>query len=371
MKAADWIRALAVTALMASACGSTPTAGTAPSPTASPSSAASPSASPTAAKPCPPPSNRCLALVTLRGSSSYVVRDITDIAHGKTLSTVAIPSTASQIRFVSATDLSSLDGDSIYRMLLAGSPKTLIAKSSVSVFNYTWSPDGKTAAYLAYKDSTSPGQLHLVSGGRDRVAGSVPSRPAVGCESAGCADQFDVEFAYSPDGKFISLVQNVIRVVFRVWTPDGVDVTPGGILPVQSVWAGSGLYFVGAKGIDVWRNGTVTLVHAGAGWVRPNAAPDGAHIVYQTIDSAGWAHTYLLDTTSGKVRDLGKGRTTSTFLTSRYLWYAGQRACLAADQCDPHFPVTLSGKTYIYDLQDGTPTESIITDVADVWPHAA
>jgi hypothetical protein len=30
-----------------------------------------------------------------------------------------------------------------------------------------------------------------------------------------------------------------------------------------------------------------------------------------------------------------------------------------------------TGKTYIYDLQTGTETESIITQVFDVWPHPA
>jgi hypothetical protein len=29
------------------------------------------------------------------------------------------------------------------------------------------------------------------------------------------------------------------------------------------------------------------------------------------------------------------------------------------------------GKTYIYDLQDSTETQSIITSVIDVWPHPA
>ena len=60
------------------------------------------------------------------------------------------------------------------------------------------------------------------------------------------------------------------------------------------------------------------------------------------------------------------------FLTSRYIWYEGERACVAADVCGSapggH---PLNGKTYIYDLQTGTETESIITGVADVWPHAA
>jgi len=60
------------------------------------------------------------------------------------------------------------------------------------------------------------------------------------------------------------------------------------------------------------------------------------------------------------------------FLTSRYIWYEGERACVAADVCGSapggH---PLNGKTYIYDLQTGTETESIITGVADVWPQPA
>jgi len=96
---------LAITTLLAAACGSTPAPRTAnaPSPSASPSSATpSPTATP-ASNPCPPPSNRCLALVTLRGSGSYVVRDITDINHPKTVSNLGAISGPA---FVSGTELS-------------------------------------------------------------------------------------------------------------------------------------------------------------------------------------------------------------------------------------------------------------------------
>jgi hypothetical protein len=88
-------------------------------------------------------------------------------------------------------------------------------------------------------------------------------------------------------------------------------------------------------------------------------------------DKTGLAHVYVVDTATKKVRELKAARSEPAFLTSRYIWYRGERPCVAADNCDPNFPVVSNGKTYIYDFQDGTETESVISSVSDVWPHAA
>jgi hypothetical protein len=79
----------------------------------------------------------------------------------------------------------------------------------------------------------------------------------------------------------------------------------------------------------------------------------------------------VVDTTTKNIRELKRARNEPVFLTARYVWYRGERACVATDQCDGSVPVIPDGKTYIYDLNDGTETESIITGVLDVWPHAA
>jgi hypothetical protein len=79
----------------------------------------------------------------------------------------------------------------------------------------------------------------------------------------------------------------------------------------------------------------------------------------------------MVDTTTATVRDLGSGRAEPAFLTSRFVWYQGERLCVASESCDPGSPVKAIGKTYIYDLQDSTETQSIITSVIDVWPHPA
>ena len=368
MKTADWIRALAVTALMASACGgSTPTAGNTPSPSA----ATSPSASPTA-NPCPPPSNRCLALVTLRGSDSIVVRDITDIAHPTTLSNAG---PVSMSMFVSATELSYSDDTGIVRAPLAGAPKTRLTTShGLALYSYAWSPDGRTLAYLT--QSGSGIALHELRGGSDRVLeGAMPAIPAIGCESQFCpiADTLDIRVSYSPDGGSISLVASVLKVnVFRLWSSDGkVLSSSDSQARSMSTWSGNSLYFRDAGGVEMWRDGTTSPFLPGVVWIRPKASPIGGQIVYETRDAHHLAHTFVVDTATRKIRELPKGRFDPWFLTSRYVWYQGQRSCVAADHCPTGWSAISSGKTYIYDLVAGTETESIITGVYDVWPHPA
>jgi WD40 repeat protein len=313
---------------------------------------------------CVSPSNPCLALVTLRGSYAYVVRDVTDIAHPKTVSNLG--TSISPPEFISATKLSYTDEGHLLIIPLAGSPKTVVATSTLGVSAFQWSPDGTTAAYLANKDQSRM-ELHIVSAGNDRMVATMPGLPSVfGCESQACADGWDFHFAYSPDGRFISSAQNLTNV-FRIWTADGSDVTPSTFKPFMTVWSGTGLYFRDSKGIEVFDDGTVSTFLPGVAWIRPKASPGGNQIVYETRDAAGLAHAFVVDTKTSKVRELGKGRANPAYLTSRFIWYQGERLC-GASECQG---TIRTEKTYIYDLQDGTETESIIIQLWDVWPHGA
>ena len=364
---------LAVTTLMAAACGSSPAPATAhaPSPSASPSTVfvtPGPTSVP-ATNPCPPPSNRCLAVVSLRGTNPYIARNVTDISHPKTIGTFA---TIPPPQIISGTELAYDDETGLFRMPLAGSPKTRVDKATQGVTAFAWSPSGTTVAYLA--TTTSGMALHLQSAGQDRVlTGSIPALPVVGCESQFCGDTWDFRLSYSPDGASISLVESIANVnSFRLWSSDGkLLISSDSGARSMSAWSGHSFYFPGAKGVDMWREGITTSFLPGVNWIRPNASPAGGQIVYQTNDGQGWAHTFVVDTATRKVRELKKARSGPVFLTSRYIWYKGQRSCVASDYCPPGWTVVASGKTYIYDLVDGTETESIITAVYDVWPHAA
>jgi hypothetical protein len=375
-----WLRTLAITGLMAVSCGSAHPVATIPSSaSASPTTIASSAPvqnSCAAVQPAPrfpasAPSSRNLALVTLLGDNKLVVRDITDIHRPSTVGTVEVSSSP---KFVNASEVSYEDqSGKLVRFVIGGSSRTIVA-ACASLFD--WSRDGTSVVYLTQTDSGMD-DLHQINAGDDRVLGSVPASGAGGCETIeGCAIANSVDFrlSYSPDGAAISLVSSGFgKSVFRILSSDGKPLKSSDSLgATMSAWSGTGLYFRDAGGVQVWRAGAISSFLPGVAWIRPKASPAGGKIVYVARDNLGWAHTYVVDTTTAIVRELKIGRAEPVFLTSRYVWYQGERECVPADGCGPTPPFhPLSGKTYIYDLQDGTETESLITGVSDVWPHAA
>jgi hypothetical protein len=358
---------LAAALLLLSACGP----GSTPRATAtSPSPASTVASSPTPAALCSS-SNRCLALVTLRGTTEVVVRDITDINHPTTLTHLgAMP----HPQFVSASQLSYVNGQKLMRVPLAGSPGTTIATlpSSQWMLISTWSPDGGTAAYVANGETKS--ELRTVTAAANRSFASMPPFNG-GCETRSCGDGSSFKLSFSPDGKYISMMQDWGGPNFLLWTTDGKPVAtkqPANSSYHMSVWSGNGLYFVDASGVVVWRDGQQSAFLPGVSWLRPIASPDGGRIVYMTRDAKSVGHVWVVDTATRKVSELKSSRAEPAFLTPRYVWYKGQSACnISAPDCYADFPVADTGTTYIYDLQTGIESQSIITQVYDAWPHAA
>lgn len=313
------------------------------------------------------PSNANLEIVQFKGSDAYLVRDITDILHPLTLATFTAQHVSPQ--FVSAGEVSFVDAAGLELMQVAGSSKKLVSRCT-SLF--AWSPDGTTLAFVSANE-----ELHLVTSGQNRVAARMPTWPGgFGCESQGCADDWEFRLRYSPNGAFISLVQSPPGE-FRIWTSGGEvlagsDYTSTGpdLLRTMSVWSGSTLYFRDRKGVEMWRSGTESLLLAGVRWIRPHASPGGGQIVYETRDAAGTALVHLVDTASGKMRDLATARSEPTFLNSHLIWYQEERPCAPSDNCFAG-PTITTGRTFIYDLADGTEIESKIASVSDSWPHPA
>jgi hypothetical protein len=402
------VRVVAVIALLAVACGSakhasalpvTPSpVGTTSTPTSYPSPIAEPSSSPSPTYPSPTtatsartqcpavqaapqfpastPSNRNLALVWLQGSSAFVVRDITDINHPFDVSTLT--GIGGLPQFASGSDVSFVTDTDLVRMPFSGHPNTRVTSLCLGSIGFAWSPDGTTAAYVTDDQSLTGSTLHLVSGGQDRVVSSMPAFAwGTGCEGPPCADNSDQRVLYSPDGAYISLVQTWGGPALRVWTSGGtvlkaVDSSTRDASMTMSVWSGDALYFRDNVGVQRWRGGTQSLVLSGVAWIRPKASPGGGQIVY-VARQLGEPDVFMLDTASGNVRLLAKLRSEPVFLTSRFIWYQGERPCASGDPypCSSGGLTIASGKTYIYDLQTGAETESTIANVWDVWPHPA
>jgi hypothetical protein len=320
------------------------------------------------------PSNRNLEIVWLKASQKFVVRDITDILRPTTVNTFE---NLGPLQFVSASELSTVGGD-LVRMPLSGSPRTTVASPCNGMFGIAWSPDGTGAAYVTDLSNYSASELHLISGGQNRVASSMPRVPITGCV-APCADIVDLRLLYSPNGAYVSFASYWGPPLIRIWTSDGklvgsIDADNSGVGsgPTMSVWSGNSLLFRDNQGIHVWRDGAQSLLLPGVAWIRPKASPAGGQVVYAAKDQTGKPNVFILDTSSGSVRMVAKVRSEPAFLNSHLIWYKEERPCASGDVYPCGAVATVeTGKTYIYDLQDNTETESVIAAVWDVWPHGA
>lgn len=315
-----------------------------------------------------------LELVHLKGApDTEVVRDITDIVNPRTVDQF----TGVQATFVTAHEVTYVAGPALMRRPLCGSPWKVVQPTR-GLYGYvypyarpyTWSSDGKTLAYLTLSDAQS--EVHVIQGGRDRVFATLPTlSPSHGCIYQSCSDQSDLRLQYSPSGAHIALVQNVGGPSLRVWSSDGkVVASSDAETSLMSVWSGDSLYFMDDKGIEVWRSSGQSPLMPGVAWIRPRASPAGGQIVYAARDTSGMSHILLLDPASGRTREIAKARSEPAFLNTHLIWYQEERACLAADNCSSA-KFTATGRTFIYDLQDASETESVIQSVDDAWPHGA
>src|SRR5438270_1093168 len=250
------------------------------------------------------PSARSLALVNLKGSNDFVVRDVTDINHPYTVSSLG-----NQVdyatQFVNAGELATAAADTgLLRMPLSGSPKTVVAACGTRLF--AWSPDGTAAAYIrSAQDDPQLEGLHIVSGGRDSVVNTIhnPIQGGFGCENRSSCSGFAFRVLYSPDGAYISLVQTP-GTGLHVWTSGGKLVTiTTTTYATKPVWSGQTLYWRDNEGVEMWRNGVESVVLPGVSWNSPQASPAGGQIVYETRDASGTGHIHLLDTATGKARE--------------------------------------------------------------------
>jgi hypothetical protein len=307
--------------------------------------------------------------VSLSGGTDFVIRDITDLNHPFTVSSLGNKVNYAT-QFVNASEISDTDPLGLVRMPLSGSPKTVVTRCGGL---FAWSPDGTAVAYVGGGPDPKIDLVHILGGGRDIVIDSVPvpfPNGGVGCESRSCADNWFFHLHYAPGGAYISLVE-LPGPGLRIWSSTGKLLkSVNNSNATMSVWSGNALYWRDDKGVEMWRDGSQSLVLPGVSWIRPHASPAGGQIVYETRDANySTAHVFLLDTATGQTRQLAQSRSEPAFLDSHDVWYMGERPCASSDPCV--VGPTIATRPYIYDLQSGTEYQSIITTVWDVWPHPA
>jgi hypothetical protein len=246
-----------------------------------------------------------------------------------------------------------------------------------SIVTFGWSPDGQSFTYLVDPDNPSDPanafQWHLVSAGVDRLIGTAPTW----CYCGNGSDDFSLAARFSPDGKLVSVVSYFwFTTDLQVRRIDGSlvgaeirgDRTHPNMV-TMGVWSGTDLYYRDSQGVQRWSGGAIKPFLPSVAWLHPWVSPNGGRIVYAVRGSDGLARVNVVDIATGKSRQLSsQPRTRPIFLSPRYVWYRGERLC-GAVEAGICIKTTFTGTTYIYDLQTGIESESIITDIADVWPH--
>jgi len=369
-------------ALLLAACGGSPAprAGASSSPStseASPSSSASasPSAGPSGV-PGPAtlvhcssavPSGDNLVIGTVTGDNTVVVRDIQDPSHARNL--CRFDAGAFSPQFISASEVAYLTAaGQLIRASLASSATSLIASTASGFASglYSVSPDGRSVTYL------SESVWHLVNASGDRVLTTLPPVPGRGVSP----DEDDFFLSFSPDGKYIALVQTFATGGTGGTAPDQVRRATDGSLVFSTagmtmgVWASlpSRLFFRDAPGsMRRWDATAGMTTMLPLHWIHPRSSPDGRGVAYTFRTSSGLGGIGFYGVQSNNVANTSPpGRSGARFLNNDLVWYIGEKAC---STCFGGLPAP-TGVTYIYSIASASEVVSRLTSVLDAWPHS-
>jgi hypothetical protein len=313
----------------------------------------------------PVPAGDALAIGTITGDPTIVVRDIQDPANAKTL--CKFDSAATSPQFVSATQVAYVtSGTQIVKADLTTGATTVIATfgGGFGSGQYSVSPDGRSITYI---DGNA---WHLVSPSGNKVLTTLPAVPSRGLNP----DEDDSFLSYSPDGQYIALVQTLHVGGTGQTAPDQVRKASDGSLVysttgmTMAVWASipSRLFFRDAAGsMKRWDPSAGLSTMLSLHWIRPKASPDGRWIGYTVRTTSGLGQIGLYSVQANTASNTSPpGRSGVRFLTNDLVFYIGEAACTSC--LGGPSP---TGVTFIYDIAGATEVVARLSGVLDAWPH--
>jgi hypothetical protein len=320
-----------------------------------------------------------LVLLTLRGTTGIVVRDISDLSNP--ISRCVVHGTgANFLRFMDWSHISyivtSPDGTgALYLADLLTRRSSLVrawTDEASLYWVYAWSPDAKTLSYLS--SNTEGVTWHVLSAAGDVTLSRFGPIPGRGINP----DSDDAMTGFSADGQYVALEHTfsgsetatppfqIVRLSDHKLVYSRKDGT-------MATWAGAGarLYFRTVAGVESWDpKAGVQVVVPGLAWSHPWPSADGLRIVYTAADGTGNHHVGYLRLADrplvGNVLSF-QPRAGAAFLNSTLVWYAEESPCSQVS-CGFGGP-PLTGRAYLHDLVTGTERASIDTAVFDSWPH--
>jgi hypothetical protein len=313
------------------------------------------------------PAGDTLVIGTISGDPTIVVRDIQDPANAKTV--CRFDAGANSPQFVSGTQVAyTTASNQIIKADLAGGTSTVLAMFAAGFGSgqYSFSPDG---ASLTYLDGNA---WHLITPSGNKV---LTTLPAVGGRGVN-ADEDDNFLSFSPDGKYIAIVQTFHTGGTGETAPDQVRRPSDGSLVYSTsgmtmgVWASvpNRLFFRDSGGtVRRWDPSTGVSTMLPIRWIRPKSSPDQRWIAYTFRAASGLGAIGFYSVQANSVSSTTPaGRSSVRFLTNDLVWYLEERAC---PTCFGGLP-TPTGVTYIYSIAGAAEVVSRLSSVYDAWPHA-
>ncbi len=313
----------------------------------------------------------------MQGSSNPILADVTDAVHPRTICTF----TGSwQPELVSQTTVSWLaqgppgtPGTSLIATLdvFSGISAQVVTWQGSGAMDglYAWSPDQSLLAYVASDPSAV--NLHLLSGGGDRVVASLGPVPPRGVNPT----EDDAYLGFSADGGYFALVQTLTGTGELLQVRRATD---GGLAYSQATgtmatWGStaSRLYFrqpLGAA-ISVWdsTSGISPALGQSLAWIRPRADAGDDYLAFTVRDSSGTPHVWLYGH-GGRAGGMLSGvRSSPVFLNTTTVFYEEESAC--APNCGPGPATQPDGHTFTYDIGRQLESPSAIASVLGSWPR--
>jgi hypothetical protein len=318
------------------------------------------------------------ALLVMQGSTSPVLADVTDAKNPRpicTISGTATPQLVTQtmISWSATQGTPGTPGNSLIAVLdlFTGTASVVATWSGGGYMDgvHAWSPD---RGFLSYVTSDAGGvNLHLLSGGGDRVVGTFGSVPTRGLNPS----EDDTYLGFSPDGGYFAFVQTFTATGDHLQirrTTDG-SVAYALAAGTMATWGSSGgrLYF--RKPLDtvinIWDSsgGASQAFGQRLAWIRPRAQAGDDNLAFTVRDSTGTPHAWVYGHGGRTGGQLPNIRSSPVWVNSTVAFYVEEAACGA--NCGPGPAFQPDGKTFTYDVVKQVEDASRISQVLGAWPR--
>ena len=314
----------------------------------------------------------------MKGSVTKVLADVSDSAHPRTICTLTglwQPQlvTASEISWAASQKAPGTPGPTVVATLDLFSGITAVVASwqggGYLDGLHAWSPGRELLVYLT--SDTSSVDLHLLSGGGDRVVANLGSVPGRGTNPS----EDDSFLEFSPDGSYFAMEQT--------FTGSGAHLqirrsTNGSLAYTQpsatmATWGSSGskLYFrhLQESAIYAWdpTSGLTKPFSQALAWIKPRADAGDDYLAFTVRDAAGTPHVWLNAHSAKTSSQLASVRSSPAFLNASSFFYIEEAPC--GVNCGPGPATQPTGRAFVYDISLKVETTSTIFSVLTTWPR--